>query len=620
MSMNNLKKYIAQQQGWFTPLFIVLSAFIIRLIYMLQIESIPTFYYPIMDEQYHVYLANLINNGNLLAEPFYRAPLYPYLLAFFMKVTSDSLFMVRLIQIILGSFLPLLIYQLGLNIFTKRIAFASMVVAVFYPTFLYYDTTLLITPIMVLLTTLFTIQLYRCQFGPNRILNFIIAGLLLGICGLARPNILIAGPGLIVWVFLILKPSIGLNRSIIRYALIGVASLLIILPVTLRNYQVSGDPIFIAWQGGYNFYLGNNSKATGWSATAPGIDQSWEGGYLQSISIAEQAKQKRLKKSEVSDYWYDLAIDEITKSPGDFVALQFKKLRLFINGYEIPNNQDIYISRWFAPIIKPIMFNKFIYFPFGLLAPLAIIGFIISLRKWRKYLILYIILFSYIISFQLFFVCARYRQPLIPLMILFAVYAVFKIYEFFKQHNYKVLGLLAIIFLVLFIESNHDILKLSQQRVEAENRLMLGNAFMEQQKPGKAIKEFEKAIEADSSYALSYNNLGMLLAQRESTFEAIDLFKKAIAVDPLTVETFFNLATAYLETGKIENAINLLEEAARLHPYNDYVYLKLGMTYYEAGMTDKAKSFVEKSLQLNPSSQIARQVYQQILASPDSLK
>ncbi len=617
MFSNHIKKLLVQHQVWLTPFFIVLAAFIIRLIYLLQIESIPTFYNPIMDEQYHLHLVSLISNSNVPDESFYRAPLYPYLLAFFLKIVSGSLFKVRLIQITLGSFLPLLVYQLGLNVFTKRVAFISMVVAVFYPTFLYYDAALLITPIMVLLTTLFVIQLYRCQNYPNRILNFIVAGLLLGICGLARPNILLAGPMLIIWAWLILKPLEGPKKSIIKYALIGFASLLIILPVTLRNYQVSGDPVFIAWQGGYNFYLGNNRQASGWSATAPGIDQSWEGGYLQSIAIAEQAEQRRLTKSEVSDYWYDLAWEEIKKSPSDFIALQFKKLRLFINGYEIPNNQDIYISRKFAPILKPLMINKLIYFPYGLIVPFAIVGFIISLRNWRKYLLIYVVVFSYIISFQLFFVCARYRQPLIPLMILFAVFALMKLCEFFKQHHYKALGLSAIFLLVLFFESNHDLLKLSQPRVEAENRLMLGNAFVEQQNSNKAINEFKKAIEADSSYALPYNNLGMQLAQRGSTYEAIDLFQKAVAIDPLTVESFFNLATAYLETGKIDEAVKLLEYAARLHPYNDYVHLKLGMTYFEAGMITNAKNSVENSLRLNPSNPTSRQVYQQLQALPE---
>ena len=495
-----------------------------------------------------------------------------------------------------------------------------MAIAVFYPTFLYFDVTLLITSIMAALTTLFLLQLYNCQLKPDKISYFIIAGLLLGICGLARPNILLVGPGLLIWTWFILEPAIGLNKSIFRYALIGFTALLIILPVTLRNYNVSGDPVFIAWQGGYNFYLGNNSQASGWSATVPGIDQSWEGGYHQSIAIAEQASKRKLAKSEVSDYWYSLAWNEIKRLPGNFAALQLKKLRLFINGYEIPNNQDIYISRWFAPIIKPLLFNKVIYFPFGLLAPLAIIGLIISLQNWRKYLIAYIVLSFYIISLQLFFVCARYRQPLIPIMILFAVYAVTQLYEFFKQKKYNLLAILIVLLAGLLFESNHDILNLSPKRTEAENHLMLGIAFNEQQNLSKAAREFEKAIEADSSYALPYNNLGMLLAQRGSIYEAIDLFKKAIAIDPLTVESFFNLATAYLETNKIERATSLLEEASKLHPYNDYVFLKLGMTYYEAGLIDKAKNSVVKCLQLNSSNQTAKQFYQQLKALPDSLK
>lgn len=620
MELREINGFLAKKESIIAPLFIVLASLIVRLIYLFEIESIPTFYYPIMDEQYHVYLANLINSGNLSDEPFYRAPLYPYLLAFLMKITSASLFAVRVIQITLSSFLPLIIYQLGLKIFNRRIAFISMVIAVFYPTLIYYDATLLITPIMVALTTLLILQLYHCQLKPDKVLYYIIAGLLLGICGLARPNILLVGPGLIIWIWLILKPSVGLNKSIFRYALIGFAALLIILPVTLRNYIVSGDPVFIAWQGGYNFYLGNNSQASGWSATVAGIDQSWEGGYHQSIAIAEQAANRRLAKSEVSDYWYNLAWDEIKMSPGSFAALQLKKLRLFINGYEIPNNQDIYISRWFAPILKPLLFKNFIYFPFGLLAPLAIIGLIISLQNWRKYLIAYIVLSFYIISLQIFFVCARYRQPLIPLMILFAVYALTKLYDLYKQKRYKLLVILIILLTGLLIESNHDILKLSPKRTEAENHLMLGIAYNEQQNLSKASKEFEKAIEADSSYALPYNNLGMLLAQRGSTYEAIDLFKKAIAIDPLTVESYFNLATAYLETHKIEKAVALLEEAAGLHPYNDYVFLKLGMTYFEAGLIDKAKNSIVKSLQLNSSNPTTREFYQYLQTLPDSQK
>ena len=81
-----------QHQRWLLPVIIVICAFLIRFIYLTQIQSMPTFDSPTMDEQYHLELANQINNDNLPAEPFFRAPLYPYLLAFFLKITDNSLY------------------------------------------------------------------------------------------------------------------------------------------------------------------------------------------------------------------------------------------------------------------------------------------------------------------------------------------------------------------------------------------------------------------------------------------------------------------------------------------------------------------------------------------------
>ena len=63
---------------WLVPLLIFLAAFSVRLVYLNQLESIPTFNYPIMDEKYHVHLAQRIDSeAGLDQEPFYRAPLYP---------------------------------------------------------------------------------------------------------------------------------------------------------------------------------------------------------------------------------------------------------------------------------------------------------------------------------------------------------------------------------------------------------------------------------------------------------------------------------------------------------------------------------------------------------------
>ncbi len=612
MTDRSVVKRISKHQAWLVLLFIFLAAFAIRLVYLNQIESLPTFNYPIMDEKYHVDLAQKINSDEGSdKEPFYRAPLYPYFLAALHKVTSGSLYWARFIQILLSSFLPLLVFLFGLKLFDRRIAYWSSAVAVFYPTFLYYDATLLITPLMVLLTALLTWQLYRCH--SRGLIHFIIAGVLLGVAGLARPNILLLGPVLLVWIWLVIKPTIGWKKALARYFLIGIASLAVVLPVTVRNYAVSGDFVLIAWQGGFNFFLGNNRQSTGWSATAPGIDQTWEGGYKQAIAFAEQSTGKPLKRSEVSGFWYGQTWEEIKKSPSSFLALQIKKARLFLNGYEIPNNQDIYLARQFAPILRPLMFNKMLYFPFGLLAPLALIGLALSLAHWRRYLPIYLVLFSYIVSLLLFFVCARYRQPLIPFLILFAVYAVIRLFEFVKRKEGKNVAVFMAVFALLVVESNHDMLGLDPERTDAENHLLLGNAYLEQSNPVSAEDEFRKAVDADSTFSQGYNNLGLLVANRRQFFQAAGYFRKALELDPMTIETYFNLATTYLDRGDIESAIGILERARQIHPLNDFVHLKLGMTYYEAGRLDDARRSVEQSLRLNPQSDLTRQVYRQIL-------
>jgi len=140
---------------------LVVIAFSVRLVYLNQIQSIPTVPNPIMDERYHVELAEKINSEEGPdREPFFRAPLYQYFLAFIYDATGNSIYWSRFIQIVFGSLLPLLILLLGRELFTGKVPYVAAWIAVFYPTFIYYDSSLLITSLMVLLTTLLAWRLY----------------------------------------------------------------------------------------------------------------------------------------------------------------------------------------------------------------------------------------------------------------------------------------------------------------------------------------------------------------------------------------------------------------------------------------------------------------------------
>jgi len=596
---------------WLVPLFIFLAAFLVRLVYLNQIQSMPTTTYPVMDEKYHISLAEKINAGATDPEPFFRAPLYPYFLAGLFKITGSSLYWSRIVQIALGALLPLLLYLFGLILFNRTVAFWAAALAVFYPTFLYYDVSLLITFLMVLLTLLLVWQLYRTQDRP-RLMNFIISGILLGVAGLARPNILILGPVLFIWVWLVLRETQPTKKALVNYIIIGAAAFIIILPVTVRNYVVSGDPVFIAWQGGFNFYLGNNRLASGWSATVPGIDYSWEGGYQEAIVIAENNLKRTLKRSEVSDFWYDLAFDEILSDPAAFISLAFKKLRLFFNGYEIPNNQNLYFAREYAPILKPLLFDKILYFPYGLVAPLALLGLGLTFQNWRKYLLIYLVLGSYLFSLILFFVCARFRQPVMPLLLLLAVFAVYRLAEIIRKKQTKNAVLIIFILALLVWESNHDMLGLDPNQVRAEDYFMLGAAELEYGRTVEAELDFYRAIGIDSTHGASYNNLGLIYANRKNYNQALPLFRKALRYEPMNPENYFNYATTLMSLNNFNEAVAILERARQIHPLNFYVHYKLGMTYYQMNQLDQAEKSLTESLRLNPDNDHARQLLRQI--------
>ncbi len=593
-----------------TSILLIILSFSVRLVYLNQMESSPLFENPVMDEKYHIELVEQIKTNNEPQEPYFRAPLYPYFLTALSNATNGSLYTMRLIQILLGSFLPLLIYLLGIQLFRRRVALIAAFLAMLYPTFIYYDTTLLITFLITILSVTLLWALYK--YKAQTYLSPIVVGLLLGVAGLARPNILLFGPFLIVWVLLILKEQIGIKKALLHYLIIGVMAFVVILPVTMRNYQVSGDPVFIAWQGGINFFIGNNHQSSGWSATLPGIDKSWEGGYTESIAQAEKAIGRKLKRSEVSDYWYAKTFEDISDYPTEFLKLFIKKIRLLINGYETPNNQNIYLSKEYSSLFNILTFQKVLYFPFGLLLPLALVGLYFSFSNWRKFLPAYLFMVAYSSSLILFFVCARFRQPLIPLLILFAVYGIYKGVELYKEKSFKPLVIAGCIFVLFALESNHNILNLSQERVKAEDYHMVGNAYLEQNNLQGAEKEFIKSVKVDPTFARGFNNLGLIQGRKGNHIQAQLNFKRAIALDPNVVESYFNYATTEIVQGNFDKAIQILLDVQPRFPLDDNLMLKLGMTYLQIGNLNEALRYTNRAIQINPSNRQARTILKQI--------
>lgn len=129
------------------------------------------------------------------------------------------------------------------------------------------------------------------------------AGLLLGASILIQPSLQLLLPLLILVLWLRL-PRV---KIVVPALLVVLGTVLVVLPWTLRNYEVLGVPVLVSTNGGDNFYRANNPLATG------GYTDSGE----RDLSNLSEIDRDRVGKQ--------LAIKWIRENPADFLLLTYEK-------------------------------------------------------------------------------------------------------------------------------------------------------------------------------------------------------------------------------------------------------------------------------------------------------
>jgi tetratricopeptide (TPR) repeat protein len=223
------------------------------------------------------------------------------------------------------------------------------------------------------------------------------AGILLGLAVLVHPVYLLVAAGVALWL---------MRRHLRRVAPFAIGVVLTILPVTLKNVVARGQLVLVSWNGGINFYVGNQ----------PGYDQrsgmgteAWDRVFLSlpDAGITREADRDR--------YYYRLAWRQIAEAPATAVAILLDKMRVFLSPLEISNNFRIYEIREHSPLLAAALGRAGpFYFPFGLWAPLAAIGAVaLARRRTPGHGLLLAWALGLALSYVLFFNTARYRAPLV---------------------------------------------------------------------------------------------------------------------------------------------------------------------------------------------------------------
>ncbi len=574
---------------------ILVLALVLRAVYLLQITNTdPLFYSPIMDALYHHdWAVSIIKGGWLGKDAFFRAPLYPYFLALLYKIFGVNLLVPRIFQILIGSFSCVLTKKIGDRLFNKKIGTIAGLITATYPLFIYFDLELLMPSVLIFLILLgtFLILIQSERTGTKH--GWFITGMVWGLAAITRPNVILFIVFLPFWLIKKLKKN---AIPAILYGCLGVVAM--IIPITVRNYAVSKELVPIAWQGGTNFYIGNNPHSDGMTAIIPGTRKSWWGGFYDAKRIAEETMGRELKNSEIDRYWLNQGFDYIKRKPLEALTLFLRKTYLFFCGFEISNNRDIYFFTKLTYLKFLILNSPFLKFPFGLLVPLALAGVWYAYTNKKNIVLMLLFIFTYSLSFILFFVCARYRLAIIPFLIILASFAIISFLTEIKK--IKTILPPLIIFVTSLIFLNANILKL-RPTDPSLNYLTLAVAECERENHHAAILYLHKALLYNPDYAEALTLLGASYKKIGKFKLASSYYLKAIKCDPTQPEPYFNLGNICAESGNLEDAEKYYLKAIEIDPYAARAYNNLGNIYFSHNDLKNALEYYHKASTLEPN-------------------
>jgi hypothetical protein len=359
----------------------------------------------------------------------------------------------------------------------------------------------------------------------RKVLNVVMAGFFLGVSMLLRPNVLV----IFIAPYLYLGVKGARKEKLKRILLLLFTMALVLAPLQVRNFIVGGQAQ-IEPQGPMNFWLGNTYKS-------PGV--GFFGQSALSATLTEESKDSMLKTVVIF-------AREVRNHPKEYGYLYLRKIKMFFNGYESPSNLSFDLTRQLHWILR------FLIFDVTLIFPLAILGIILTFRKYTHLGLLYTFLFVLSFSVILFSVLGYYRVVVLPFFIIFAAYTLYWLFCLLKQERIVVFCCAAIALVALFVYTLPDKKIISDYygtRIRSIDYGNLGSAYLD-------------------DFLTNYKILG----QRRST----ELLQKSVDV---------------------------YSKAAQLAPNP---FLKdLGIVYYFSGLHEDARRCFTQFLGLKPDSNSA---------------
>ena len=537
---------------------IFLLAAAMRIWYLLDFSALPLFSQvcgPDVSEYFSE--AQKIRSGHWLPQDVsIHAPLYPYVLSFFLEISGGRLPETRMIHSLFFALLTLMPVFLMLRKRTKGISspmrflpYAAVLILGLYPPLVICQSEFFSENLMMvlLLFSLLCFTSRRCCAD--------------GLAGVFGALALLAHPGCIFYIpfgclYAGFRFPRGRNRAraaVKRSCAFLLGAVLTIAPVCLYNSLLAKRLILIQDNSMFNLVLGNSPESTGTCRIPPGVQ--WNSEFEKAN------RQAAAQGISVDAYYRNAFFHYVTARPFHYLKMLLKKAAMAFHSREFTTWSD-------AVSLGQIFWHRCMYQNWFLLilllgGPVLLTG--IFRRPFRRFMGLELLLFAAVFAGQVFFLTAgRYRMPLVIPLSVFSGYFLCRPKHFLGTARKTAGTLTAMIVLFMVAVYPHAV---PHQPEMDYARSLLASAYIQAGNPAEAVKIYGESDATGECFPeRKLSILGQAWFALGDLKRSGEYYREFLARYPGQPEGYLNYASVLSDSARSSEAEILLRKALKMHP------------------------------------------------------
>jgi 4-amino-4-deoxy-L-arabinose transferase-like glycosyltransferase len=409
---------------------------------ILRVGTVALFNPPLIsdDKDYDAIARSLAHGDGFRLDGYptaYRLPAYPLLLAASYAVFGDSKTPIRMLQAIADVISCLLLFSIGKKMFSEKVGLLAAAILALFPIQVLYISHLMTETIFTTILLLIVWVVVVKENESHVLAESVILGVLTGLGMMLRTTM-----ALIPLVIFLCRWKSGtpVKPNVRSLAILAAAAFIMVSPWLVRNYAVFHRVSFTS-NAGVNFWMGNHAGASG------AYSFPKENNPLAAVA----------DDFDRSDLGFKLGFEFIRTHPLESAVTEVKKIaHFFAADYWLLVTME-YRPEWASAKNASAVFARLsivdilvLHLPYAAVLLLGTFGLICPARKdEEKFFFLCALLVYWLAVHLVFYADARYRFPIVPIVILAAAYGWFILREnTFQRTKIRLLAftLLCIIF------------------------------------------------------------------------------------------------------------------------------------------------------------------------------